>query len=158
MNTLMKRTNGNGNQPAASFSGMVDRIFQDNLSRFFDDNFWGFNGLSRHANIPVNIRETDKSFELELVAPGLKKEDFKINLNGDTLTINFEQQQQENQENKEEGWLRNEYRRSSFSRSFQLDDAIDVSKITAQYKDGILYMQLQKKEGAQRVSSTIEIK
>lgn len=158
MNTLMKRTNGNGNLPAASFNGMVDRIFQDNLGRFFDDNFWGFNGLSRNVNVPVNIRETDKSFELELVAPGLKKEDFKVNLNGDTLTVSFEQQQQENQENKEEGWLRNEYRLSSFSRSFQLDDAIDASKITAQYKDGILHLQLLKKEGAQKVSRTIEIK
>jgi len=153
----MKRTNGNGNAPAASFSGMVDRIFQDNLGRFFDDSFWGFNGLSRNVNVPVNIRETDRSYELELVAPGLKKEDFKVNLNSNTLTVSFEQQQN-TEAHKEEGWLRNEYHIASFSRSFQLDDSIDASKITAQYKDGILHLQLLKKEGAQKVSRTIEIK
>lgn len=158
MNTLMKRTNGNGNLPASSFTGMVDRVFQDNLNRFFDDKFWGFDGLNRNVKVPVNMRETDKSYELDLVAPGLKKEDFKVNLNGDTLTVSFEQRQENEQSNKEEGWLRNEFRLGSFSRSFQLDDSIEVSGISARYQDGILHLQLPKKEGAQKVSRTIEIK
>ena len=158
MNTLTKRNNGNANLPAASFSGMVDRIFQDNLSRFFDDSFWGFNGLDRNVNVPVNVRETDKAYELELVAPGLKKDDFQLNLHNDTLTVSFEQQQQQEAQNKEEGWIRNEYRLQSFSRSFHLDDTIDATNISAQYRDGILHMQLPKKEGAQNVSKSIEIK
>ncbi len=158
MNTLMKRNNGNGNLPATSFSGMVDKIFQDNLNRFFDDDFWGFGGLDRSVNVPVNVRQTDKSYELELVAPGLKKEDFKINVNGDMLTIGFEHQEDNNQQNKDEGWLRKEYKMRSFSRSFSLDDTIDVSKATAKYADGILHLSLPKKEGAQTISRTIEIK
>ncbi|SHL50449.1 HSP20 family protein [Chitinophaga jiangningensis] len=156
MNTLMKK-NGNGLTSAASFSSMVDRIFQDNLSRFFDDPVWSVNGSSRSRNIPTNIRETDTGYQLQLAAPGLKKEDFKINLEGDTLTIRVDQQQESSQENKAEGWLKREFQIQSFSRSFQLDDTIDASNISARYADGILQVELLKKEGAQKVSRHIEI-
>jgi HSP20 family protein len=158
MNSLLKRTNGNGNQPATSFSGLIDRVFQDNLSRFFDDDFWGGNTLSRTVNVPVNIRETNKSYEMELVAPGLKKEDFKINVNGDLLTVSFEHKEEHSQERKDEGWLRREYKQQSFSRSFNVDDTVDPAKITAKYADGVLQLSLPKKEGAQKLSRTIEIK
>ncbi len=157
MNSLMKRSNGNSNLPMTSFNSLVDRLFTNNTSRILDDDFWGFNGLSQRVSVPVNIRETDKSYELELVAPGLKKEDFKINLQKDILTVSFEQQHNGKQENKEEGWLRNEYKLASFTRSFQIDETVDPSKITAQYKDGILMVQLLKKEGSQQVSRTIEV-
>lgn len=158
MNTLMKRANTNGNVPATTFGGMVDKIFQDNLSRFFDDDLWGFGGLNRKVNVPVNVRQTDKSYELDVVAPGLKKEDFKISVNGDMLTVGFEHQEENNQQNKEEGWLRKEYNKRSFSRSFNLDDTIDVNKIAAKYADGILQLSLPIKEGAKPISRTIEIK
>ena len=101
MNTLMKRTNGNA--PATTFSGLVDRLFQDNVNRYFDDNFWGFNALTQNVNVPVNIRETDKSYELQLVAPGLKKDDFKVNVSGEMLTVSFEQKDENTRESKEEG-------------------------------------------------------
>lgn len=156
MNTLMKRTNGN--TPASAFSGLVDRLFQNNVNRIFDDNFWGFNGLSQSVNVPVNIQETGKSYELELVAPGLKKEDFKVSINGDMLTVSFDHQEQHSRQNDQEGWLRKEYHKQSFSRSFNLDDAIDASNIAAKYADGILHLTLPKKEGAQSVSRSIEIK
>lgn len=156
MNTLMKR-NGNGSTAATSFSSLVDRIFQDNLSRFFDEPVWNLSGTSRLRNIPTNLRETDTGYELQLAAPGLKKEDFKINLEGDTLTVKVDKEQQHTEENKSEGWLRREFQLQSFSRRFQLDDSIDASKISARYTDGILQVNLQKKEGAQKVSRTIEI-
>jgi len=124
----MKRNSGNGDLPVFSFSGMIDKIFQDNLNRFFDDDFWG--GY-RSTNVPVNVRQTADSYELELIAPGLRKEDFKINVKDDMLTVAFEQQEEDNQENKDEGWLRREHKTRSFSRSFRLDDTIDVNKVTA---------------------------
>lgn len=155
MNTLMKRTNGN-NAPAAGFSGMVDRIFQDNLNRFFNDDFWGFNGLDRTVGVPVNIRQTAKSYELEVLAPGLKKEDLKVTADGNILTISFEQQKEDTAEG--EGWLRKEYRTRSFSRSFTIDDTVDVSKISASYQQGILHLDLPKKQEAQALTRTIEIK
>ena len=158
MNTMVKR--GNGNTPERSFSGMIDKIFQNNLSRFFDDSFLGFNGLNtgnQPMNVPVNLRDTDKSYELEVIAPGLRKEDFKINVTGDTLTVAFEQKEEQNEENKNEGWLRKEFRMRSFSRSFNLDDTIDANSISAKYRDGVLCLSLPKKEGAQKLSRTIEI-
>lgn len=156
MNTLMKRTNGN--MPATTFSGLVDRIFQSNANRFFDDDFWGFNGVSQGVNVPVNIREKDKSYELQLVAPGLKKDDFKVNISGDVLTVSFEQKEEHSQENKEEGWLRKDYQKRSFTRSFNLDDVIDANKIDAKYADGILHVTMPKKEGVKSIFRTIEIK
>ena len=145
MNTLMKRTNGN--MPATTFSGLVDRLFQDNVNRYFDDNFWGFNALTQNVNVPVNIRETDKSNELQLVAPGLKKDDFKVNVSGEMLTVSFEQKDENTQESKDEGWIRNEYQKRSFTRTFSLDEAIDANKIEAKYADGILHLIMPKKEG-----------
>ena len=162
MNTLMKKTNGNGNMPATTFSGLVEKIFQSNVNRLFEDDFWGFNGVSQNANVPINVRETDKNYELELVAPGLKKEDFKINLHGEMLTVSFEHkqeqtQQEQSQQAKEGGWLRKEYQKRSFTRSFNLDEIIDAGKITAKYNDGILHLTMPKKEGAQAVSRSVEI-
>jgi len=156
MNTLMKRNSSNGNTPS-TFSGMVDKLFQNNLNRVFDDDVWGFTGLDRTVNVPVNVRETDKSFELDVVAPGHAKEDFKINVNGETLTVSLEHKEENSQQNKEEGWLRKEYKKQSFSRSFSMDDTIDANKITAKYLNGILHLILLKKEGAQKVSRNIEI-
>ena len=155
MNTLMKKSNGS--MPATSFSGLVDKIFQNNVNRLLDDDFWGFSNVAQNVNVPVNLKETDKSYELELVAPGLKKEDFKINVHRDMLTISFEHQEEQSHQNESADWLRKEYQKRSFTRSFSLDDAIDTNKISAKYTDGILHVSLQKKEGAQAVSRTIDI-
>lgn len=151
----MKKAEGNSHAPATSFSGLVDRIFQDNLSRFFDEDVWSPNGQSRTASVPVNIRQTDKSYELDVIAPGLKKEDFKINVSGDMLTVSFEHQEENKQQ--QEGWLRKEYKARSFSRSFSLNHTIDATKISAAYTDGVLRLSLPLKESAQPVSRTIEI-
>ena len=156
MSSIMKRETGNENMPT-TFGGLVDQLFQDNLSRFFNDDFWGFSGLNRSAQVPVNIKETGKNYEMELVAPGLKKEDLKLNVSGDMLTVSFEHKEENKQENESEGWLKREYKHQSFSRSFNLDDTVDANKITAKYQDGVLHLTLPKKEGAQRISKNIEI-
>lgn len=158
MNTLMKRNSSNGSMPTTSFSGMVDSIFQNNLKRFFDDDFWGGERLDRKVNVPVNVKQTDKSYELEVIAPGLKKEDFKISLNGDMLTISFEHQEANSEQSENEHWVHKEYRLRSFSRTFNLDDTIDVNKVTAKYNDGILQLNLPIKEDAKPFSRTIEIR
>lgn len=76
MTNIIKKENA---QPA-TFGNVVDQIFQNNLSRFFDDDSWGLSGLQTRNQVPVNIRETDKSCELEVIAPGLRKQDFQLNL------------------------------------------------------------------------------
>ena len=109
-------------------------------------------------NVPVNLRETDKTYEMELVAPGLKKEDFKLNVSNDMLTVAFEQKEEQQQVDKSEGWLRKDYKMQSFSRSFARDDSVDANKINAVYNNGILHLTLPKKENAQKLSKSIEVK
>lgn len=154
MLSIIKR-NGAGNQPATTFSGLVDDLFEKNLNHFFDSFSVGSNGVLSRNQVPVNIRETDKDYELHLVAPGLRKEDFKVDMNGDMLTISFEHKEEHNQKGND--WLRQEYSLQSFTRSFTLDDTVDAGKITANYNNGILRVLLPKKEGAQKLSRTIEI-
>lgn len=151
MANIIKRDN------AETPVSVVDQIFQNNLSRFFDDSFFGSSGLRDRAGLPpVNVREEDKMYELELYAPGLKKQDFQISVHGDTMTIAFERQ--ENKEHTEKkGWVRREYSCQSFNRSFTLDETIDAQKISAKYEDGVLRVMVPKRENAQRTHREINI-
>ena len=157
-NSMINRTNGISSLPARPVTGLIDQLFQNNLKNFFNDDAWGFNGVEHQVTVPVNLKETDKAFEMQLIAPGLKKEDFKLNVTNDLLTVSFEQKEEQDQGNKEEGWLRKEYRMQSFNRSFNLDDSVDINKINAEYNNGILHLTLPKKESAQRISKSIEVK
>jgi HSP20 family protein len=162
MTNIMKRNNNgnagtNATRTMTPFGGWVDGVLQNSLSRFFENDLWDFDDSLSKRRLPVNLRETEKSYELELVAPGLKKEDFSVNLNNDLLTISFEHKEENKEENKQEGYLRREYYMQSFSRSFTLDDTIDAEQINAQYRDGILHVRLPKKESAQKLSKTIQI-
>ena len=157
MNNIIKRENGR--QPA-TFGSVVDQIFQNNLDKFFEDDFWnsGLTGKNKSlGNVPVNIRETDRSFDMELYAPGLSKNDFQLNIEGDMLTVSFEKKTENKEENKQKAWFRQEYNMQSFSRSFSLGDTVDAAKIQARYENGVLYLELPKKEHAQRISRTIDI-
>jgi HSP20 family protein len=154
MSDIMKKENGR--QPA-NFGSVVDQIFQNNLARFFDDGMWGFNGNIHGARIPVNIRENDGSYELELIAPGLRKEDFTVNVAGDTLTISFEHKEEHSAAGQGEKWIQREFRTQSFTRSFQLSDSVEAANISARYENGILYLSLPKNEQSKRISKTIQI-
>lgn len=154
--SIIKRNNGNTTMPARTLSNWMDQVLNENFNRFFNDDFWGFNGIEHQVSVPVNLRETANSYEMSLVAPGLRKEDFKLNVADDVLTVSYEQQQ--NNETKDEGWLRKEYRMQSFSRSFNLDKTVDVNKITASYDNGILHLTLPKKEEAKKLIKQIEVK
>jgi len=152
MNNIIKKTD---NRPT-TFGSVVDELFQSNLNRFFDDHSWGFNGLQTDARVPVNIRETDTAYEIQVVAPGLKKEDFNLAFTGDTLTVSFEHNEQKS-EGDQKKWIRQEYRSASFSRSFTVDNTVNVDKANARYENGILSLTLPKKEEAKRLSRKIEI-
>ena len=152
--TIAKRQNGN---PSVSFGNVVDNIFQNSLRHFFDNNFWDETGKGGHLHAPVNIREMDQHYEIDVIAPGCRKEDFKINLQDNMLIISY--QNERRQENKEgESWVRNEFNLQSFTRSFNLDDSIDHGKIVANYADGILRLRLPKSEKASQASREVEIK
>jgi HSP20 family protein len=103
----------------------------------------------------ANILEHPDSFELDLAAPGLKKDDFKIHLENNVLTISSEIRDEEEEETK--NYTRKEFHYSSFSRSFTLPRSVDLEKIRADYESGILKVMLPKKEDA-RVDVKKEIK
>ena len=152
--TIAKRQNGD---PSVSFGNVVDNIFQNSLRRFFDDNFWDAEGPLTAGTVPVNVRETDQHYELDVIAPGCKKEDFNISINDNLLAISFNSKM-ENISSQKAGWVRNEYVKRSFSRTFTLDDTVEVNKVNATYTDGILHLTLAKNEKAKKLSKNIEIK
>lgn len=162
MANIIKRNTGNGGGLATTtltpFSGVVDSIFDKALKSFYNDDFWGFDGIISPNQVPVNVRDTDKSYEMEVVAPGLRKEDFNVKISNDMLTVSFDHKDERREENKDSGYLRQEYRMQSFSRTFTLDDSVDADKINAEYRDGVLHVSLPKKEGAQKISRSIEVK
>lgn len=150
---MIKRQNGN---PDVSFGNVVDTIFQNSLRRFFDNNFWDDESRLTYGQVPVNVRETDHHYELDVIAPGCQKEDFAISIQDNVLTISFTNKQENN--GQKDGWVRNEYVLRSFSRSFTLDDTVDVNQVNANYTNGILHLTLAKNEKAKKISRKIEIK
>src|SRR6185503_2467079 len=111
----------------------------------FDNGGWNI----RPMNIPaVNITEHPDEFRLSLAAPGMKKEDFKIDVDGNILTISSEKE--ENKEDKNKKFTRKEYSYSSFSRSFSLPEEIKQEKINAKYEDGVLKISLPRKEESKK--------
>src|SRR5687768_3324508 len=134
MANLIKRAAGNQVSPAAprNLNGFLETFFPTSMTRLFGEDFWGMDTptVSSVGN-PVNIRETATSYELELVAPGLKKEDFRENVDNNTLTVSFEHKDEQKEEGQDGKVLRHEYRRQSFSRSFGLDDKVDANSISA---------------------------
>lgn len=133
----------------STFSGMLDNMLNSNWDNFFSDDNWS------KITAPVNIRETDTEYQLDVIAPGLKKEDFNISVDKDVLSISFEQKQEE--EEKTDKIIRNEYQYRSFKRNFTLSDKINASDIKATYTDGVLHVSLPKATPAEAPTRKIEI-
>ncbi|ULQ53323.1 Hsp20/alpha crystallin family protein [Flavihumibacter fluvii] len=132
----------------------VPSVFNDFFkpwNDWFDSGVWG-----REMNLPaVNIEEQKDDFLVSLAAPGLKKEDFNISLDGNMLTISCEKE--ERKEEKDKKYNRKEYNYSSFSRSFTLPDQVNTDKIDAKYEDGLLKVVLPKKEEAKKMATSKHI-
>lgn len=92
----------------------------------------------------ANIQETPEAYQIELNVPGRNKEDFKVNVDKGLLTVSFEKKEETVTENVKS--VRREFTFSSFKRSFSLDETVDTSKIQARYDNGILKIELPKKE------------
>ncbi len=129
---LIKRNHSN------TFPNVMDEFFKD---------WMGGSQLVNRAVPPVNIKEADSYFAVELVAPGLKKEDFNIEVENGLLTISSETKAEKMQE--EGKYTRREYTHTSFKRAFTLPETVNEDGIDANYADGILTLTLPKKEEAQ---------
>jgi HSP20 family protein len=135
------------------------RPFEGHFNNFVDDLFAEFpvlykNGQSK-GSTPVNIRENDKSYSIDVIAPGFDKADFKVNLDQQLLTISAEKKEEVKQENEKQ--IRREYSSRSFKRSFTLDEKIDAAAIEAKYVNGVLTLNLPKKEEVKAAAKEISI-
>lgn len=141
----------NSTPNALSWSSLIDDIFNRDLPSVFSSNF------NTGISLPkVNIKESADEFIVEMAVPGLKKSDFKIDLDNNMLSISTETEI-ENEKN-EENYTRREFGYSSFKRAFTLPDSVNEDEIDASYNDGILKITLPKKEEAkQKPARTISI-
>lgn len=135
--------NNNSNENFPNLSNWFDDLFNRDLPSVFTSNFnTGF-------TLPkVNIKESADTFVVEMAVPGLKKSDFKLDIENQILSISTEKK--EDNEHKEENYTRREFGYSSFKRTFTLPKSVNEEKINANYKDGILTILLPKKEEAKQ--------
>lgn len=155
MTNAMQKTKGN---PGYGLENVVNNIFNNTMRRFFDGNLFDMESPTTKGSVPVNVRESENQYEVDVIAPGCRKDEFKIQVLANELIISFNHNDEKKEENEKAGWVRNEYIQTSFSRSFTLDDTVDISKITASYNDGILRVVLPKNEKAKPVSLSVEVK
>lgn len=133
------------------------------LPTVFDDFFRPWNewfeqneAWPRMRNMPaVNITEEKDAYRVSLAVPGMKKDDFAVDVEGNMLTIRAEKE--ETTEEKEKKYTRKEYSFSSFSRSFTLPDGVNKEKIVATYENGILLLELPKKEEVKKLATSKHI-
>ncbi|MEO7801471.1 MAG: Hsp20/alpha crystallin family protein [Ginsengibacter sp.] len=140
--TLVKR---NG-----SFINPLPMLFDDFFSR---DLFNGGNSNFSDTNttVPaVNIKETAEHYEVEVAAPGMTKNDFKVELDGNALTISSERSHQK-EDRQDVRYSRKEFSYQSFQRTFTLQkDVVDIDRIQAKYENGLLHLLIPKKEEAKQ--------
>ena len=127
--------------------GLIENVVNNNMNHFNDE--------LKMSTVPVNILETDSNYELHVVAPGLKKEDFKLSIDKNILTISFEHKDETNENAGK--WIRSEYHLQSFPRRFPLTDKVDAAAIAATYADGLLVISLPKKTVTEPAAQEIPV-
>ncbi|GAB4197296.1 MAG: Hsp20/alpha crystallin family protein [Thermoflexibacter sp.] len=127
-----------------AFGSLIDQFFNN---EFFD---WSNRNFSvTNTTLPaVNIKEDNDKFQVEVAAPGLKKEDFKVEVNHNVLSISSEKREEKTEGQEGGTYTRREFSYQSFVRSFSLPESVDADKIEASYNDGVLVLNIPKKEEA----------
>ena len=123
------------------------------LNDFFMDDWFNSslaNWRTEGATLPaVNVRETNDDFMIDVAAPGMKRDDFKVELDNNILTISSEKEEKQEEKDKNGKFTRREFSYQSFQRSFSLPESkVDGGKISAKYADGILHVVVPKREDA----------
>ena len=125
-----------------SFPSLIDRFFEGNLMDWNNSNFAEVN-----STLPaVNVKENDNELQIDVAAPGLKKNDFKVNFHNGRLTISSEKND-ESEQKEGDKITRREFYYQSFQRSFSIPEGlVNADNISAKYEDGILHITLPKRE------------
>ena len=130
------------NNSNKALNHFFDNFFNRNLTDVVGTDF-------SYTQAATNVVETDEAYRLEVVAPGLECENFNIQLEENQLSISAKRKAQKMEEGTT--YKRREFNFTSFKRSFELPETVDVTAITANYEDGILMVQLPKKESAKPI-------
>lgn len=148
--TVVKFTNGQKN-------GVLRSPYTDIFGSLFNpDPYLPKSFVSR---VPAaNIAETDSAFQIELATPGLRKEDFKINVEKDQLTISVDKKPEELKGPEGKKYNRREFNFQSFTRTFTLPELADQASIRAEYTDGVLLLTIGKREEAKIQVREISVK
>jgi len=136
------------------------RVLYDPWQDFFDVGNIFPSDLMRGSktSLPaVNISEDDKCYCVDVIAPGFKKDDIKINVEEDMLTISAEAKSETKDEDASKQYSRREYSHSSFTRSFKLPEGVNDNEISAEFNDGILKLNIPKSEPQAKVTKEIKI-
>lgn len=137
-----KRRNGNGGLfPSLRNDFFNNGLFTPRLFNFDEDFFDGNGGLSAP---PANITESNKDFKLDLSVPGMKRDDFQVDVEDGVLTISSEKEEEKKEEDK--NYMRREFSYNSFCRTFNLPENVDENNINAKYENGMLQVTIPKKE------------
>ena len=134
-----------------TFNSLVDNLFTELpvlLKKNFDETM-------TKGSVPVNVKETANGYEMEFVAPGFAKEDFKVSVDRNLLTVSAERKEENTQEQKKQ--IRNEYSYRSFKRTFTLDEKIDATNISASHINGVLILNLPMKTEVKASATEIKI-
>ncbi len=154
MANVMRR-NGGATTPARS----IFTDFFTDVDRFFDNDLLLMPMHLRQqmgVSVPaVNVRENDKQYTIEVAAPGMRKEDFNIDMDERMLTISCQKEEEKTEE--KEDYRRREYNYSSFSRSFNLPETVKAEDIKAHYENGILSLTVPKAKEEERPKKRIKI-
>ncbi|WP_089317769.1 Hsp20/alpha crystallin family protein [Pontibacter ummariensis] len=126
------------------------------IPSFLDDNMlrdwfsWPMNRNTENGSVPaVNVRESNEAFELEVAAPGMNKQDFKVELDNNMLVISAEKENKQEEQDEKGNYTRREFSYQTFTRTFSLPERlVEGDKISAKYHDGILHITVPKTEEA----------
>ena len=138
--------------PARRNQAWIPSVFGD----LFDD--FAVMPAKQFASPAVNIKETEKAFEIEIAAPGMTKDDFKIRVDNDEeLVIALEKKHEDKEEHKGENYLRREFSYTSYHQAFTLPDNVDVEAIKANMTNGVLGIVLPKKNPEKQLPASRHI-
>jgi HSP20 family protein len=133
---------------------MVD-VFEDSWNRFFDPFINDF-PVAKNSNPAIDINEDDNRYSLEVELPGMTEKDIEVKVEGNLLTLSSKKS--EEKEEKKKDYILRERRSYNFSRSFVLPKNVEADKITAEFKNGLLFIDVPKAEKAKPKLLEIKVK
>jgi len=122
----------------------IDRMFQESFMHGFHEPFYPMEGGFPLFDMEIDLVETSTGFEVTCDIPGLDKSALQIYLQGNILTIQGERDELKENQNEKQGWISRERHFGSFSRSLSLPSPVDPKSVKAEYKNGVLKIQIKK--------------